>query len=160
MKLSLGLALVAAAVTLVAGCTAPSPTPTPTGPGSTQPTRKASPLPSQPNMGPNANGVAKDVTILACPTEPGAAVVAKGNVKNTAKETRDISITVIWLQNDSGNPQGSGIVLLRDLKPGESRNWEVKAETVAKSDRCALHAISGKLTQASSTPKPSPSGSR
>lgn len=148
-----GLALLAG----LAGCSGPSPTPSPTGPTPSE-TIKASPLPSQPNLGPTPAGVAKDVTITECPTDPGEAVVAKGTVKNSATQTRDISITVIWLRNDSGSPLGSGLVVVRGVKPGETKGWEVKAHTVAKSDRCALHALSGSLQQQS--PSPSQSNTR
>lgn len=110
--------------------------------GVTRTEPKSTPLPSHMDLGPSPAGIAKDVKITECPTAKGA-VVAKGTAKNSGKKPTDMSIMVIWLKSDSGNPLGSGIAALKQVKPGESKDWSVKATLVADADRCVLNALAG-----------------
>ena len=97
-------------------------------------------------------GVVKDVQITECPTTKGE-VTAKGKAKNSAKEARDLSVIVIWLKNNSGDPLGSGIAVLKGVPAGKTVDWSVKAKVVDQADRCVLNAQAGQL-QASASPSP------
>lgn len=129
----------------------------PTTPTSTPPAAqvKSTPLPAVPNMGKDVQGVAKDVKITECPTNKGE-VTAKGTATNSGKAARDISVIVIWLKNNSGDPLGSGIAMLKDVPAGKSANWSVKAKVVDQADRCVLNAQAGQLTPSTATASPKP----
>lgn len=140
--LPLGVATVLAAS--LVGCSndapaeSPAETPTAAVPSSTV---EASPLPTPPKLT-KSEGVAKDITIVECPTTKGA-VVAKGTAKNTAKERRDIVLILIWLKNDSGDPLGSGMAVMKDVGAGKTKEWTIKATLVDQADRCVTNATSG-----------------
>ncbi len=142
-----GLLAASLALTLsVVGCSGKGengePTPTPV----TSQSVSVTPIPTPPDLGPNVQGVVKDVEITECPTNEGN-VVAKGTAKNSAAEVRDIAIMVFWLTNDSGNPLGAGLVTLEDVAPGETVDWQVEAEVFAQADRCVLNVTSGELAE-------------
>lgn len=133
-------ALLGVGLTACSGTDAPSPTPTPTPSASVAP--RSTPIPTPPDFGPDQAGVAADVSIAECQLALGA-VQASGTALNSATEPRDIAVIVIWLKNDSGSPLGSGLVVLEQVPPGESRDWQVDAETVEMPERCVLNATAG-----------------
>ena len=146
---SLGVTGLALSLGACSGSPAPTqPTATPTAAS----TVKSTPLPTVPNLGKTVQGVVKDVQITECPTTKGE-VTAKGKAKNSAKEARDLSVIVIWLKNNSGDPLGSGIAVLKGVPAGKTVDWSVKAKVVDQADRCVLHAQAGQL-QASASPSP------
>lgn len=145
-----GVALAASlALLALSGCTdggdsEPSPSVPASAAGDpTQPAEQASPLPVPPKLT-NSAGIAKDVAIVECPTTEGK-VSAKGTAKNSAKKAKDLVVIVIWLKNDSGDPLGSGIATLKDVKPGKSKDWTVDTTLVAQADRCVLNATAGSI---------------
>ena len=133
----------------VGACSADSAT---TEPTATATRVKSTPLPEVPNLGAKPAGIAKDVKITECPTAKGNQV-AKGTATNSAKEARDLSVIVIWLKNNSGDPLGSGIAVLKGVPAGKTVDWSVKAKVVDQADRCVLNAQAGQL-QASASPSP------
>lgn len=70
-------------------------------------------------------------------------MVAKGEAKNSAAEPRDIAVMVIWLKKDSGTPLGSGMIVLPQVAPGATVDWQVEANVVDVADRCVLNATAG-----------------
>lgn len=145
---TIGLALSVGACSADSATTEPTPTATRV---------KSTPLPQVPNLGAKPAGIAKDVKITECPTAKGNQV-AKGTVTNSAKEARDLSIIVIWLKNNSGDPLGSGIAVLKQVAPGKSEHFEIKANVVEQADRCVLNAQAGQITAAPKTSSPASSG--
>ena len=69
-----------------------------------------------------------------------------------------LSIIVIWLKNNSGDPLGSGIAVLKQVAPGKSENFEIKANVVEQADRRVLNAQAGQITAAPKTSSPASSG--
>jgi hypothetical protein len=97
------------------------------------------------DMGDDFAGILSDVTTEKCPVEKGA-VEAKGTVVNSAKKARDIFIGVIWLKKDSGDSVDGGLgeFTAKNVGPGETVKWSVKAELGQKPGRCVLQAKSNK----------------
>lgn len=145
-RLTSTLALGAALALALSGCTGndakKDEAPPPAAPTTQAP--QASPLPNPPDLGPNKKGVVADVKITACPTDKGQ-MEAKGTAVNSADQKRDMTVIVVWLKNDSGQPLGSGMAVLRGVDPKKTVEWTVKADVVDKADRCVLNAQAGQI---------------
>ncbi|MGL5406757.1 MAG: hypothetical protein ACRDAX_08280 [Propionibacteriaceae bacterium] len=132
------------ALAAIAGCQHKTETEATANPTALSVPKKAStPLPPQPSFMNTPAGAAADVE-FNCDLEPGAKEV-KVKVKNSAAETRDYSIYIIWLKADSGTPIGSGLAVVEEVNPGETKEVVLTAEVVEKADRCTKNVYAGKL---------------
>ncbi|XVX19923.1 hypothetical protein ACQP1U_16775 [Actinomycetota bacterium] len=94
-----------------------------------------------PNMGKKVAGIRKDVTVDSCGLKTGAQT-AKGKVKNTNKEARDLLIAVQWLPANSGDPLSVGVFTAKNVEAGKTVDWSAKGNLKAEAGRCVLLAQS------------------
>lgn len=151
------IAVVAAgtiALSLLAGCsskdgdgkesTAPAPSAPSSKSAAPSPTITMPPLPKEPGFKGTPAGAVMDVKVVQCPTAAGTQV-AKVEVTNSTKSARDYAIMVIWLQDGSGTPVGSGLATAKKAAPGKKVSLEVKGKVVVKADKCVLNVKAGTL---------------
>jgi len=102
-------------------------------------------LPKDPKFEGKTDGVIKDVVVKSCDTEKGP-VAAAGTATNSSKKTQDIVVSISWAVTTTSDVVARGIASLKDVKPGDTVDWDVKAdlkssETVA----CVATALRGTL---------------
>lgn len=102
------------------------------------------PLPGSATFRGSASPARNDVRVTSCGTDAGAQTVT-GVVTNSANETRDYAIIVLWLRNDSGTPSGSALVIVRGVAAGAHQSFEATAIVGTKADKCILNVTAGRL---------------
>lgn len=148
-------AAVLGAALALAGCTSGTPSPNATT-GSTvappttsvvKPAAQITPGTVQdlPNMGDGFTGIAKDVKLEGiCPLDPGKFTL-KGTVTNSAGEARDLQVAYVWLPEGSGDTLARGVVNLKNVKAGETKNWSMEIELKQKARICTPLARANKV---------------
>jgi hypothetical protein len=115
----------------LAGCTAAAPAST--GP-SVDPSR-VSPtgLPTAPTVKDPAGDV-KDLTLGECKTDAGEQVVS-GELTSTLPAAKDFLVTVSWT-TASGDVMGRGFTVLKQLEPGKTTKFDIKATVAPGATQC------------------------
>ncbi len=117
-----------------------------TGAEATQAQSQSGKVESAPDLNDGWKGVLNDVKVDECPTEAGE-VTASGEVVNSAKGSRDITLLVTWNPADSTNPLLQLSVTKKDVPAGETESWSVEGELPSDAGQCFVIARSGKLTK-------------
>lgn len=144
-----GAAAVLAALLALAACTPgdskdPAASSAPSSPSAQASQGLISPqLPEIPTLD-GAKGIRSNTTLAQCSTKPGA-VTANGQVTNPGKETADLVVTVDWA-TASSDVMARGVVVLKGVPAGESKEWKVNAQLSYKQPvNCILTAQAGTL---------------
>lgn len=135
------LALVMAGSVALTGCTSKTSTPTPSTPA---PKVSTTPLPPDPSWKGTPGGFAKDLKVSECGLEPGTQK-ARGTITNSTDRQADYSILIMWMKNNDSTPYGSGRVIVKALKPGETRERTVETNVPTKVDTCVRQVLAGEL---------------
>jgi hypothetical protein len=98
-----------------------------------------------PAMGSGAKDILADVSVEACPTDPGE-VTAKGTVENTSKKERDVAVVMMWTRPDGGDPLLRLVFTEEDVPAGKTVDWSMTGDLPAKADSCVISATSGTLS--------------
>lgn len=114
----------------------PSPTDEPPSDGPT----------AEPGGGPSvvgAQGAAQDLTLGKCSIEPGPQTVT-GTVTSSADTKVDYVITLHWT-TDEASGVGDGFAVVRNVSPGQTKKFTVKAEVGKGAAKCIPHVVYGKV---------------
>lgn len=117
-----------------------STTPAPTDdPSSSEPV-------AEPGGGPSvdgAQGAIADLELGKCSTEAGAQTVT-GEVTSSADKKVDYVVTLHWT-TDEASGVGDGFAVVRNVSPGQTKKFTVKAEVGKGATKCIPHVVYGKV---------------
>ncbi len=102
-------------------------------------------LPAVPVFRGASRGVIGDVVVDACATGPGE-VAASGTATNSARERRDVVVSVSWTVGETGDVVARAVAEVADLAPGDTGEWDVEATVPGRSAAaCVPAAYAGRL---------------
>lgn len=99
-------------------------------------------LPDAPRLK-RERGVIADTAIEECSTGPGV-LEARGKVTNSAAAKRDLVVVVSWATSTS-DVVARGVATMKDVRPGETSSWSVRAESDLDGLTCVPSAVAGRL---------------
>lgn len=115
------------------GTTAPGESETPSGP-SVDPARVSpTDLPTPPVIQ-DPKGAITDLTTGDCHTEPGEQKV-DGKLTSSQKTTADFLVTISWA-TATGDVMGRGFKLVKNLAPGQTKEFTIKAKVAEGATQC------------------------
>lgn len=92
----------------------------------------------------DAQGAIGDLSLEDCETKPGHRRVT-GEVVSTAAEAADYVVTLSWTTSD-GDVMGRGFTVLRDVLPGTSERFTIKATVAEGATLCVPGLVHGTVT--------------
>ena len=73
----------------------------------------------------------------------GGRGIATGTIENTGTETTTYRLEMEFTASDTGEVRGSGVVVVREVAPGDNADWTIEADGVGDGDLiCATKAVS------------------
>ena len=107
-------------------------------PGNVSPTN----LPDIPELKRNRGGAVKDLTLGECAYDPGKQEVS-GTIESSQDKAVDYLVTVSWT-TAGGDVMGRGFALLKDVQPGASEDFTIKAKVADGATQCVSGVVFGK----------------
>jgi len=89
----------------------------------------------------DAQGAIGDLSLGDCETQAGRRTVT-GEVVSTATEAADYLVTLSWTTSD-GDVMGRGFAVLRDVPPGTSERFTIKATVAEGATLCVPGLVHG-----------------
>lgn len=103
------------------------------------------PLPKDPKFKGKPEGIIADVVVDSCDTETGT-VKASGKATNSAKQAKDIVVSISWAVTTTSDVVARGIATLKDVAPGDTVDWDVEADLKStEAVACVPTALRGNL---------------
>ena len=148
-KKTMSIALAAGLLTAaLAGCSGDDKGPdgdssTSASPSAVDPARVSpSDLPDIPVLKKEQGGARNDLELGECLTDSGKQSV-KGTITSTLEKKADYLVTVSWTTS-SGDVMGRGFALLKGVRPGQSKDFTIRAKVADGATDCVPGVVYGK----------------